>query len=177
MQWSFVMIILAIPTLLNVLAIVFYRGTFRKAAVLVLPLTVLAGAADIYSASQRGNLTGIISFLVAGPALILLGLLGIGSVVSRSLPGSSPAADLTGATDDPGALKKLNGVSAWGVVRMQAMWGALFGASACGLIFGCYYGAWGADTPGRVAIGLRASLIGAVIGAVGWPSLARLRVW
>lgn len=75
--------ILAIPLLLNILAILFYRRWFRIVAILVLPFTTLAAIFDGYSFSQRGNLTGLVTLFISGPALIGLVLLGLGSLVHR----------------------------------------------------------------------------------------------
>ncbi len=70
MEWTVAMVVVAIPLVLNILAIVTYRGTFRRAALLILPLIAFATAADLYSASQRGNLTGLLTILVSGPSLV-----------------------------------------------------------------------------------------------------------
>jgi hypothetical protein len=83
MEWLLLMVVLAVPLLLNILAIVSYRGTFRIGAVLVLPIIAFASLGDIYSASQHGNLTGLLTMLVAAPALVVLLLLGLGNVVIR----------------------------------------------------------------------------------------------
>jgi hypothetical protein len=75
-----ILILLSIPLLLNMLAVVFYRGFFRRAAMLLLPLMAGVSLSDLYSGALGGNLTGLLTSLFAGPLLLVILLLGIGSV-------------------------------------------------------------------------------------------------
>ncbi len=83
MEWSVVTVVILIPLLMSILAVVFFRGFFRVGAVLTLPLTAFASLADAYSATQKGNLTGLFTILISGPCLLVLLLLGLGEVLTR----------------------------------------------------------------------------------------------
>ena len=77
------LILPSIPLLLNMLAVVFYRGPCRRAAMLLLPLMAGVSLSDLYSGALGGNLTGLLTILFAGPLLLVILLLGIGSVFTR----------------------------------------------------------------------------------------------
>src|SRR5579872_1954163 len=134
---NFLMVVIAIPLLLNILAVVTYRGIFRVAALLVLPFIAFASAIDFYSALQQGNLTGLLTIVVSGPSLIALLLLGLGSIVLRARRDRSDHSGQTGVTvaGVPGALDQQKGSMAWQTARWATS-GALLGAAVSGLIFG-----------------------------------------
>lgn len=75
--------ILCIPPMLNVVAILLYRGIFRYYAILLLIPIGSAAAFDFYSLSQNGNLTGIATILVSGPSVLVLFILGVINLFSR----------------------------------------------------------------------------------------------
>jgi hypothetical protein len=164
MGWWFEYVIIAVPLALDILAILIYRGAYRKGAILVSPVFLLVLGADGYSASQHGNLTGLITMIVGGPLLVVLLLLGIGNFASSAWQGHLREPGPTGLSDAK-------------VLRFSLL-GAIFGSIAGGLIFGGPAGfvanilgaAWGLVEPGwssRWTIGNAAWYLGAIFGLVG----------
>jgi uncharacterized membrane protein len=84
--------ILSLPLVFNLLALARYHGPYRRAAVLVLPIIVAVWMFELYSQSLKGNLTGLISMVVALPLMVVLLLLGVGDLLSRAR-GSSIRSD------------------------------------------------------------------------------------
>jgi hypothetical protein len=74
MKFDTVYLFIVAPLILNVLAILLYRGLFRVLAACFLVPIGCSVACDVYSASKEGNLTGIITILI--PVLII-GIVGI----------------------------------------------------------------------------------------------------
>jgi hypothetical protein len=74
----------AIPLVLNMLAVVFYRGAYRRGAIGLLPLMAGFSLADIYSGALGGNLTGLLSIFFAYPLAVLIMLLGVGSAFTKN---------------------------------------------------------------------------------------------
>lgn len=72
MEWFLVTMVLSIPLLLNIAAVLLWRGPSRGAAAIVLLVLGSAFAADAYSAYHHGNLTGLFTIIAALPSLILL---------------------------------------------------------------------------------------------------------
>ena len=91
-QPNYIYLVIAFPLLVNIFAVVLYRGLFRVLAIGFLVPIGFATVVDGYSASQDGNLTGIFTICVSGPSLV--GLLVVGLVnafvrVPLSLKGKS----------------------------------------------------------------------------------------
>lgn len=63
--------LLAIPLLLCIIAVIFWRGWPRWAALLPLAGSAVCYAIDCYSWSQDGNLTGLLS-LLGGPVAVVV---------------------------------------------------------------------------------------------------------
>ena len=72
MERILVGVILAIPLLVNLLAVALLRGGYRILACLPLTVLALAYALDLVSVVGRGNLAGLFTMIAAGPSLALL---------------------------------------------------------------------------------------------------------
>lgn len=67
-----------IPFLISVAAVWHWRGIWRVTAIIPLLVLGYALAGDIYSASQGGNLTGVLTYVASFPAGLMLLLLWAG---------------------------------------------------------------------------------------------------
>jgi peptidoglycan/LPS O-acetylase OafA/YrhL len=163
--------IFAIPLVLNILAIIGYRRWFWIVAVLVLPLTVLAAYVDGQSASQKGNLTGLVTLFIGGPAVVVLALSGLGNLIQDSRP--APAGKSRPGADEPVAVRVARDSASGAALAMSGL--ILFGACSVFFKFGEFFFAiWmGPGALNCVAWAIVAA-IGAVIG--GRNSLRRVAI-
>jgi len=105
------LILPSIPLLLNMLAVVFYRGSFRRAAMLLLPLMAGVSLSDLYSGALGGNLTGLLTIIFAGPLVLVILLLGIGNVFTQDAePRKAKSASQSSRWATTGALVGLGGL-------------------------------------------------------------------
>jgi hypothetical protein len=105
------LILPSIPLVLNMLAVVFYRGSCRRAALLLLPLMAGVSLPDLYSGALGGNLTGLLTILFAGPLLLVILLLGIASVfIKDTEPRTARSASRSTRWATTGALVGLGGL-------------------------------------------------------------------
>jgi len=88
---------LAIPLLINLLAVAGWRKGYRLAALAPLPFLAAAYGFDLYGLIRGGNLAGLFTILAAPPALVWLLLVFAFRVVAalrerraRAAPGDGP---------------------------------------------------------------------------------------
>lgn len=65
-------ILLAIPLLIDVMAIWQWRGGYRYGALIPLPFLLLVFAVDVNSVLQGGNLSGLLTLFATVPTLLFL---------------------------------------------------------------------------------------------------------
>ncbi len=99
MEWILVGVILAIPLLVNLLAVALLRGGYRILACLPLTVLALAFALDLVSVTGRGNLAGLFTMIAAGPSLALLVVVLAARLTASLLDRRGRGRDETGDAD------------------------------------------------------------------------------
>lgn len=68
---------LAVPLILNIVAVWNWRGSYRYAACIPLPFVALAFVGDVQMVIKGGNLAGLLTIFAGSPALLFLFILAI----------------------------------------------------------------------------------------------------
>lgn len=77
-------VFLAVPLLIDLAAIVSWRGGYRYGAIIPLPFLLLAFAVDVNSVLHGGNLSGLSTLFATVPTLLLLLALAVAQSFGKS---------------------------------------------------------------------------------------------